>query len=112
LGKTEIAKFLIENGADINFQNNEGSTALHTAAFFCRTEIVKELLKNGADTGIVNNAGATALQSVNGPFEPVKGIYDYFRQTFSPLGLQLDEAMLKKTRPVIAGMLKNYQSNL
>jgi len=111
-GKTEIAKFLIENGADINFQNNEGSTALHTAAFFCRTEIVKELLKNGADTGIVNNAGATALQSVNGPFEPVKGIYDYFRQTFSPLGLQLDEAMLKKTRPVIAGMLKNYQSNL
>src|SRR5690606_36338394 len=33
-GKTEEAKILIDAGADINFQNNDGSTALHTAAFF------------------------------------------------------------------------------
>ena len=35
-GKTEVAKVLIEGGADINLQNNEGSTALHSAAFLCR----------------------------------------------------------------------------
>ncbi len=109
-GETEIAKYLIDAGADINFQNNEGSTALHTAAFFCRTEIVQALIENHADASILNNAGSTALQSVNGPFEPVKGIYDYFRQTFKPLGLQLDEDMLKSTRPVIAKMLSDYQA--
>jgi len=27
--------FVIEAGADLNFQNNDGSTALHSAAFFC-----------------------------------------------------------------------------
>jgi len=109
-GETEIAKYLINEGADINFQNNEGSTALHTAAFFCRTEIVQELIANHADASIVNNAGSTALQSVSGPFEAVKGIYDYFRQTFKPLGLQLDEDTLRSTRPVIAKMLSYYEA--
>ena len=40
-GKTEIARALIEAGADVNLKNNEGSTALHTAAFLCRLEIVE-----------------------------------------------------------------------
>ncbi len=34
-GKTEIAKLLMDAGAMLNIQNNEGSTALFTAAFFC-----------------------------------------------------------------------------
>lgn len=33
-GKTDIAKVLLDAGADIDFQNNDGSTALHSAAFF------------------------------------------------------------------------------
>ena len=71
-----MAKALIEAGADVNCQNNEGSTALHTAAFLCRTEIVEALLDNGADKNIRNNYGSTALESVSGPFENVKAIYD------------------------------------
>src|SRR5687768_18276294 len=33
-GKTEEARVLIDAGADLNFQNNDGSTALHSASFF------------------------------------------------------------------------------
>lgn len=109
-GKTRIALALIDAGADINFQNNEGSTPLHTAAFFCRKEIVEALLANKADASIKNNAGSTALESVAGPFESVKGFYDYFRKAFGPLGLELDDEQLKLTRPVIADMLSKYSA--
>ncbi len=49
-GKTEIARALIEGGADVNLKNNEGSTALHSAAFLCNVEIVEMLLANGGVT--------------------------------------------------------------
>ncbi len=106
LGKTEIALALINAGADVNTKNNDGSTALHSAAFFCRTEIVKALLENGIDKNIKNNAGSTAFDSVNAPFEAVKGIYEYFAQAYKPLGLKLDFEEIETTRPIIAEMLK------
>ena len=105
-GKTEIAKALIDAGADLNLTNNEGSTPLITAAFFCRTEIVEALLANGADKTIKNNAGSTAFDTVSTPFENVKPIYDYFGSAFQSLGLELDYDYLESTRPVIAEMLE------
>lgn len=104
--QTEIATFLIESGADINFRNNDGSTALHTAAFFCRTELVKALLKAGADKSLKNNAGSTAQASVLAPFEMVKGVYEYFGKIYEPLGLKLDLNRIEQTRPLIADLLK------
>jgi len=105
-GKTEIAIALIKAGADVNLTNNEGSTALHSAAFFCRKELVESLLKNGIDKNIKNNAGSIAIESVLVPFEAVKGIYDYFGNTFGPLGLELDYDYLQTMRPIIAEILK------
>ncbi len=105
-GKTEAAEALIEAGADLDFVNFEGSTALITAAFFGRTDFVRLLLENGADTSIRNNSGSTAYEAANAPFESVKGIYDYFRQTFGPMGLRLDDDELKAERQVVAGLLK------
>jgi hypothetical protein len=105
-GKTELAKELVKAGANVNQTNNDGSTALHTAAFFCRNEIVKMLLENNIDKSIKNNAGSTAFDSVNAPFEAVKGIYEYFAKTYAPLGLELDFEEIEATRPVIAEMLK------
>lgn len=107
-GQTEIALALIDGGADVNFINSEGSTPLHAAAFFCQTEIVEALIKNGVDKTIRNNAGSTALDSVIGPFEEVKAIYDYFERTFSPMGMKLDKEEIRMTRPLIAELLKNY----
>lgn len=105
-GKIEMAKMLIEAGADLNFRNNDGSTALHTASFFCHPEIVKMLLKKGADKTIKNKYGSTAYESVAGPFTDVKPSYEALGKMLGPMGLKLDYAYLEKTRPEVAAMLK------
>ena len=106
-GKTNVAKALIENGADMTIGNNEGSTPLHISAFLCYPEIVEALLKAGADKHAKNNMGSTALDTVSGPFEDVKGIYDSIGKALGPLGLQLDYEGIKKMRPRIAEMLRD-----
>ena len=106
LGKTEMAKALIDAGANLNLKNNDGSTALHIAAFFCRPEIVKMLLAKRADKTIKNNYNSTAYQSVVGPFKDVKNVYDMMGKMLAPMGLKLDYAYIEATRPKIAAMLK------
>ena len=105
-GQNETASLLIEAGADLEVKNNEGSTALHTAAFLCREKIVKALLAKGADRNSRNNAGSTALDSVGGPFEGVKPIYDYIFGVLAPHGLKLDYEFIKETRPKVAEILR------
>jgi len=105
-GHTEVARALIGAGVEVDYQNNEGSTALHTAAFLCHTEIVTILLENGADRSVRNKAGATAFEAVAGPFDEVKGIYDFLAEMLGPLGLQLDYERIETTRPQIAEMLR------
>ncbi len=105
-GKTKVAIALIKAGADLNCTNNEGSTALHSAAFFCRNEIVKALIEKGADKTIKNKAGATALESVQAPFEAVKGIYDFISKELGPMGFKLDYKQLEENRPKIATILE------
>jgi hypothetical protein len=106
-GKTEVVKVLIDAGADINLINNDGSTALHTAAFFGRVEIVQELIRSGADTNILNSAGSTALASAEVPFDQVKGVFDYFKTTFGPMGLELDYEELQANRKLVVDVLKS-----
>ena len=105
-GQNETASLLIEAGADLEVKNNEGSTALHTAAFLCREKIVKALLAKGADRNARNNAGSTALDSVGGPFDDVKPIYDFILGVLGPYGLKLDYEFIKETRPKIAEILR------
>ena len=105
-GQNEIATVLIEGGADLEVKNNEGATALHVAAVFCREEIVKALLAKGADRTARNSAGATALDSVAGPFDDLKPIYDMLQMLLGPYGLELDYEYIKETRPRIADILR------
>ena len=61
-GHTEIAKHLIESGADVNVKgSNTNDTALMVAARYERTEIVKLLISAGADVNDRNDGGSTAL---------------------------------------------------
>lgn len=105
-GKTDISKALIDAGADLSIKNNDGSNALHVAAFFCRIEIVQLLIDAGADKTAPNNYGATARESVMGPWDEIKPIYEMVQQQLAPFGLQLDLAEIEKSRPVIAMMLQ------
>ncbi len=105
-GKTQVAKALIQAGADLSIINNEGATPLRIAAFFCRTEIVQALLDSGADKAARNKAGRTALDSVAGPFEAAKGIYDSIGKGLKPLGLKLDYERIRTTRPRIVATLR------
>ncbi len=52
---------LVKKGLDINYANNNGSTALLFAAQKGHLEIVKYLIEKGADVNHVNNDGFTAL---------------------------------------------------
>tara|TARA_R110002050_G_scaffold56512_3_gene127182 strand:- start:140106 stop:140699 length:594 start_codon:yes stop_codon:yes gene_type:complete len=104
-GKNDIAKALIDAGADLTIKNNDGATALHAAAFFCRVEIVQMLIDAKADKTIKNNFGATPRESVMGPFTEIKPIYEMLQLQLGPIGLQLDLNEIEKTRPVIAMML-------
>ncbi len=60
-GNFEMARILIENGADVNVADFEGWTPLMRAAFFQNSEIVDLLLSNGAQAQIVNSIGESVI---------------------------------------------------
>ena len=64
-GHVEIVKLLIEEGVDLNIQNNEGVTAQFCAVFFGRTEIVQILSDAGADPNIMMSQDLTAMDLVS-----------------------------------------------
>lgn len=49
LGNIETVKFLIDNGADVNTQDEKGKTALMIASEMNDMELVKLLIEKGAD---------------------------------------------------------------
>lgn len=57
-GDLNIMKYMVEAGADIDFQRNEGfnNTPLHFAMEDCNEDIIDFLLKNGANISLYNNA--------------------------------------------------------
>ncbi|XP_017770647.1 PREDICTED: E3 ubiquitin-protein ligase MIB2 [Nicrophorus vespilloides] len=60
-GQLEIAKVLIQAGADVNCQDSDGDTCLHYAAFGNQAEILKLLINTGANLNTPNKGGCTAL---------------------------------------------------
>jgi ankyrin repeat protein len=54
-------KLLVESGADVNAQNNEGIARLHMDVVFGRIRIVKYLLEHEADVNLATNTGVTPL---------------------------------------------------
>eukprot|EP01102_Stenamoeba_stenopodia_P003224 TRINITY_DN1315_c0_g1_i2.p1 TRINITY_DN1315_c0_g1~~TRINITY_DN1315_c0_g1_i2.p1 ORF type:complete len:148 (+),score=44.55 TRINITY_DN1315_c0_g1_i2:2-445(+) len=65
-GDLEAVKKHLETGADINFKDRQGNTALHMAALFGHREIVHFLLEKGANKTITNNYKETPEEVANG----------------------------------------------
>ncbi|GBG30492.1 Ankyrin repeat and protein kinase domain-containing protein 1 [Hondaea fermentalgiana] len=60
-GQRRIALWLIENGADLNLQNDLGWTALMTACRYNQPEAAEALIKRRVDINLQNDNGWTAL---------------------------------------------------
>lgn len=59
-GNTEVATFLIENGANLNFSSRNG-TALMACVFKSEFELVDELISKKANLDLTDGNGMTAL---------------------------------------------------
>lgn len=53
----------IRTGADVNYANGEGRTALMRSAKRDRKDVVQVLLDNGAEVNATDNKGKTALMA-------------------------------------------------
>lgn len=52
-----------KTGADVNYQNGDGRSALMRAAKRDRKDVVQVLIDNGADVNLTDNKGKTALMA-------------------------------------------------
>ena len=102
-GQGDAAGLLLARGAKPDIKSNDGSTALHMAAFFGHIEIVKALVAEGADGNVRNERSETPLDTVKGAWsEELEGVY---RSIGGSLKLELDFEKIKAARPRIAALL-------
>ena len=64
IGKFDIVKVLLEAGANVNLEDNEGETPIYTAAWSEHLETVKLLIESGANVNHENNKGETVLSQI------------------------------------------------
>jgi ankyrin repeat protein len=58
----DLAKIIIDNGADLNTQDRNGNTALHYCVYYRNYKLMELLVKEGANINIQDNNGNTPLQ--------------------------------------------------
>lgn len=61
-GYKELAKRVIDNGADVNFTNEKGQTAVHVASAEGKGSIVEMLVEHGAKLDVQDHEGNTPQQ--------------------------------------------------
>ena len=62
-GHVNVCRACIERGANVNWQNRKGNTALHFAVAYAYSNVADLLLEAGADPDITNLKGATAWET-------------------------------------------------
>ncbi|KAI9005883.1 ankyrin repeat protein, partial [Gaertneriomyces semiglobifer] len=62
-GHAGVVQYLVDQGADVNHQDNDGWSALHNCASRAGTSIVKLLLAAGAVVDAKSSTGHTPLMS-------------------------------------------------
>ena len=86
-GQAEAARWLLDNGANVNSLNGDGSTALQAAAFLGRAEVANVLIDGGIDTSIRNREGQSAADLA---------VFDWDATEY---------IAVTQVRPAVAGML-------
>lgn len=118
-GNAEIAKILIENGADVNLFDKEGWTPLMRSALSRNPELIKILLNANADAAKVNSLGETAIIHATSSeclecLEQLFSRYDFVKNmNIETLKTQLKLAMddaANKNRVDIQSVLTEYYS--
>ena len=61
----DVARLLLEHGADLNARTNDGRTPSYIAAACGMAEVVRVLLEHGANVGVENNKGMTPYQAAS-----------------------------------------------
>ena len=72
--EVEAAQWLLDNGANVNGLNGDGSTALNAAAFLGRAEVAKVMIDGGVDTTIRNWEGQSAADTARVDWETTQYI--------------------------------------
>ncbi|MGI9517700.1 MAG: ankyrin repeat domain-containing protein [Pirellulaceae bacterium] len=104
--QSEIAEYLIAEGARVSRGNNDGNTPLHIAAFFCREEMAELLLENGGSVSKENERGESAIDVVSSPWnENLAGFYEGIGQA---IGLELDLDRMQQDRPRMVTLLEQH----
>jgi len=67
---TNIVALLLDNGADVNAQDQTSMSALHCAAYKGWTDTARILLEHGADLSLTNSYGSTPLREAVGKGPP------------------------------------------
>lgn len=61
-GKGELVKLVVDNGLDLNYQNEDGDTILHKIIFYeFPLDMIEYVVERGADLNIRNQKGRTPL---------------------------------------------------
>ena len=81
-GQDAIVKTLLQNGADLEQKNKDGTTALHSAAFLGRVTIADILLEAGIDAEATNTRGETAKESALASWEVTEWVVNTFSIPF------------------------------
>lgn len=59
--RDDVVRKLLQRGADVNHQDEDGDTAVHGGAFYANAKILQMLLDGKANPNIKNKLGGTAL---------------------------------------------------
>ncbi len=57
----QIARRLVDMGADVNAKTVSGCTALHAAAFIGANKLIRFLVEEGAEVNVMNGCGQTPM---------------------------------------------------
>eukprot|EP00762_Andalucia_godoyi_P000109 ANDGO_02400.mRNA.1 Ankyrin repeat and KH domain-containing protein mask len=84
-GHLEIAKVLLQHGADCDMRNNAGNTALHFSFAFAHMSLAEYLLSAGASEHIRNSFGLSCREGLNPNRLIDSGIKNRLRSSLSSL---------------------------